>query len=181
MSRIFTVPNFLSSQECIEVLARCKSELELKHALVGKTSIVNLKQRKSSIAKIKDLGLINTRLTEILINNINLRGFNASGLGYFQFTEYKIGEYYHWHIDSGLTFPDRFYSTVIQLNDDYTGGELEVKEDNEVNTLTRGIGNLYMFPSNYIHRVKPISTGIRYSLVNWVKVIKKENIELPLI
>jgi len=38
-----------------------------------------------------------------------------------------------------------------------------------------------VFPSNYIHRVKPISTGIRYSLVNWVKAIKKENIELPLI
>ena len=181
MSRVFTIPNFLSSQECNEVIAKCKSELELKQAALGKSKEVHSKQRKSSIAFIKDLGSVNTRLTEILISNINLRGFNASGLGRFQFTEYKIGEYYDWHTDSGLTFPDRIYSTVIQLNDTYTEGELEVKEGTEVKTLTKGIGSLYVFPSNYIHRVKPISTGIRYSLVNWVKAIKKENIELPLI
>jgi len=181
MSRVFTIPNFLSSQECNEVIAKCKSELELKQAALGKSKEVHSKQRKSSIAFIKDLGSVNTRLTEILISNINLRGFNASGLGHFQFTEYKIGEYYDWHTDSGPTFQDRIYSTVIQLNDTYTEGELEVKEGTEVKTLTKGIGSLYVFPSNYIHRVKPISTGIRYSLVNWVKAIKKENIELPLI
>lgn len=184
MSKVFTIPNFLSSQECTELLARCKSELELKQAAVGQASIVDLKQRKSSIAAIKDLGSVNTRLTEILTNNIKIKGFKFSELESFQFTEYQIGEFYNWHKDSvthNPEFSDRFYSTVIQLNDNYTEGELEVKEGSEVKTLTKGIGNLYMFPSHYIHRVKPISTGIRYSLVNWVKVIKRENVKLPLI
>ena len=178
MSKVVTIPNFLSSQECTEVLGRCISELELKQAGVGETNKVNSYLRKSSTAFIKDLGSINTRLVKILTDNIKIRGFNVSGLEDFQFTEYQIGEFYNWHKDSATynpEFSDRFYSTVIQLNGDYTEGALEVIEGTDVITLPKGIGNLYMFPSNYTHRVKPITTGVRYSLVNWVKVIKNIN------
>jgi predicted 2-oxoglutarate/Fe(II)-dependent dioxygenase YbiX len=175
MSKVFTIPNFLSSQECTEVLARCISELELKQAGIGETNKVNSYLRKSSTAFIKDLGSINTRLVKILTDNIKIRGSNVSGLGDFQFTEYQIGEFYNWHKDSAPEFSDRFYSTVIQLNGAYTEGALEVIEGTDVITLLKGIGNLYMFPSNYTHRVKPITTGVRYSLVNWVKVIKNIN------
>lgn len=178
MSKVITIPNFLSNQECTEVLGRCISELELKQAKVGETNKVNSYLRKSSTAFIKDLGSINTRLVKILTDNIKIRGFNVSGLEDFQFTEYQIGEFYNWHKDSATykpEFSDRFYSTVIQLNGDYTEGALEVIEGKEVITLPKGTGNLYMFPSNYTHRVKPITTGVRYSLVNWVKVVKNIN------
>ena len=86
MSKVFTIPNFLSSQECTEVLARCISELELKQAGVGETNKVNSYLRKSSTAFIKDLGSINTRLVKILTDNIKIRGFYVSGLEDFQFT-----------------------------------------------------------------------------------------------
>ena len=33
-----------------------------------------------------------------------------------------------------------------------------------------GLGNLFIFPSNMLHRVKPIKDGIRYSLVSWLKL-----------
>ena len=178
MSRIFTIPNFLSSQECTEVIAKCKSELELRQAVVGNNKEVNLKHRKSSVAFIEDLGSVNTRLTEILTNSIKIKGFNVSGLENFQFTEYQIGEFYNWHKDSATDnpeFSDRFYSTVIQLNSNYKDGELQVIEDGKEKTLTKGLGTLYMFPSYLTHRVKPISTGTRYSLVSWIKLVKNIN------
>ena len=73
-----------------------------------------------------------------------------------------------------ITEYDRYCSLVIQLNDEYDGGDLQIK-DNENKTLAieKGIGNLILFLSNIEHRVVPIKSGIRYTLVNWVKL--KEN------
>ena len=178
MSRVYTIPNFLTSQECSEVLAACNSKLELRQAVIGKTKEVNLKHRKSSVAFIEDLGSVNSRLIETLTNNVKVKGFSVSGLEHFQFTEYKQGEFYNWHKDSATDnpeFSDRFYSTVIQLNNNYTDGELEVIEDGEERALTKGLGTLYMFPSYLTHRVRPISTGTRYSLVSWIKLVKNIN------
>jgi len=66
-------------------------------------------------------------------------------------------------------------STVIQLNDNYLGGILEIKNSKgNLIPITHKIGNLYMFNSNLRHRVTPVEEGIRYSLVNWISIIKTD-------
>jgi PKHD-type hydroxylase len=71
---------------------------------------------------------------------------------------------------------------VIQLNDEYTGGELEIKDnDNNEITLEKGLGNLFLFYSYIIHRVKPVTSGTRYSLVNWFRLTPIENFKKTLI
>lgn len=52
------------------------------------------------------------------------------------------------------------------LNNDYTGGEL-VMWDDEVIELPAGA--VMVFPSNFLypHEVRPVKTGIRYSFVSW--------------
>jgi len=177
MYQHFTIPNFLSNQECNSLLIKCKEELVLKNASVG-SGKVDFKSRKSSVAFIDDLGFLNNRLQNKLIELVKIKGFWVSGLQSFQFTKYNLGEYYNWHRDSSIdspAFSDRFYSTVIQLNDEYTDGELQLNINNNEITLESGLGNLYMFPSYTMHRVKPITSGIRYSLVNWVKLVENKN------
>ncbi len=44
-----------------------------------------------------------------------------------------------------------------------------------------GAGNLYIFPSNVFHRVMPIESGTRYSLVSWLKLKKIEDHKKTLI
>mgnify|MGYP000595374202 CR=1 FL=1 len=177
MYQHFTIPNFLTTSECTSILSKCKKELTLKNATV-RDGEVNFKSRKSSVAFIDDLGFLNNRLETILIDSVKVKGFSVSGLQPFQFTEYTMGEYYNWHRDSDINnpkFSNRFYSTVIQLNDEYTDGELQLNiDDNEI-TLERGLGTLYMFPSYTLHQVKPITSGVRYSLVNWVKLVENKN------
>ena len=184
MSRVHIIPNFLTKQECTTVLVECKNNLELKQAVIGSKPEVDLKFRKSSVAFIKDLGIVNTKLMTQLTELVKIKGFNISELERFQFTEYQVGEFYNWHRDSATDSPkyaERFYSTVIQLNDDYTDGELEIIMDRKENSLPKGLGTLYLFPSNFMHRVKPISSGIRYSLVNWIKLNKDLNTKSTLI
>ena len=56
-------------------------------------------------------------------------------------------------------------SMSILLNNDYTGGELEIKESPD--KIPNTMGTIIVFPSYFMHRVKPIKRGTRYSLVAW--------------
>jgi PKHD-type hydroxylase len=104
-----------------------------------------------------------------------------------QFTKYKINQYYNWHCDSWdkpYDKPDdlntngkiRKLSVSCQLTDssEYEGGELEFQpRDGEDPGLivpcneARKKGSIIVFPSHVYHRVKPVTKGIRYSLVIW--------------
>ena len=77
---------------------------------------------------------------------------------------------------------DRFTSTVILLNDDYKGGVLEIKNPKgELVSIENKVGTLYIFDSNLRHRVTPVEDGVRYSLVNWVSIIKTNSSQQNLI
>lgn len=65
---------------------------------------------------------------------------------------------------------DRDLSTVLFLNDDFEGGEF-VFPDLRV-TIRPEPGLLVAFPSSqyYAHKVEPVISGTRYSMVNWMTV-----------
>ena len=92
-----------------------------------------------------------------------------------QIARYRKGEYYNWHVDgngirSAPNSPGhvRKISMSILLNDDYTGGELEIKEDGGGSEMPNTTGTIIVFPSYSLHRVKPVKKGTRYSLVAWL-------------
>jgi len=108
-----------------------------------------------------------------------------------QFTKYKLNQYYDWHNDSHRFIYDdknkntygkiRKLSMTCQLTDgsEYEGGELEFDFRNydpnmreEVKHLRKAKeilpkGSIIVFPSFVWHRIKPITKGVRYSLVMW--------------
>lgn len=176
MDNIEIVENFITPEECDFILNKCKKELTLEKASViqNQTNVLQKKARKSSIAWISDLEFLNERLKAKLKECIKINGMEVTGLGSFQFTEYKVDEYYNWHVDSTDTIQrERFTSIVIQLNDNYSGGILEIQNiKGEVVPIENKIGTLYIFNSRLLHRVTPVDVGIRYSLVNWVSLVK---------
>lgn len=104
-----------------------------------------------------------------------------------QFTKYGPGQHYGAHCDSweapydNPSNPDthgkiRKLSVTCSLSDpsEYEGGELEFQFRNQddptpkkkcVEILPRG--SICVFPSFVWHEVKPVTKGIRYSLVIW--------------
>jgi len=58
-------------------------------------------------------------------------------------------------------------SVVGLLNDDFEGGEFVMFEDEEI---PFNIGDIMVFPSLFLypHKVNPIVTGTRFSMVSWV-------------
>ncbi len=109
-----------------------------------------------------------------------------------QFTKYKLNQYYDWHCDSWNKPYDkpnspnehgkiRKLSMTCQLTDgsEYTGGELEfdfrnydphMRDESIHRVQCKEIlpkGSIIVFPSFVWHRVKPVTSGTRYSLVVW--------------
>jgi PKHD-type hydroxylase len=89
-----------------------------------------------------------------------------------QYTEYPHGNgHYDWHIDIGpASINHRKISIVVQLSDpeEYEGGELEIWSGATPVTIPKKKGNIVIFPSFLMHRVTPVTKGLRKSLVLWV-------------
>lgn len=177
-----TIKGFLSSSECEDILRSSLLEYNLERALINGTTLDD-SSRKSSTAFIENIPTIDDRLKQILRENISVKGFDVTGLGPYQFTKYSVGEYYHWHTDSDSgRAKNRYCSIVIQLNDEYEGGNLEYIDTNSIKTqFERGIGNLFIFFSDILHRVTSVTSGVRYSLVNWVSLNENKNYKKTLI
>jgi len=108
-----------------------------------------------------------------------------------QFTKYEKGQYYDWHCDSWdepYLYPNdpqnpknnkvRKLSVTVSLSDpkEYKGGELEFDFRNKDPHKKKQIvkckeilpkGSLVVFPSFVWHRVCPVKSGERNSLVIW--------------
>ena len=91
-----------------------------------------------------------------------------------QYTEYfDNGGHYDWHLDMGPGYPgnQRKISMTVQLSDgkDYSGGEFEMMRGRGgIEQLPKGKGTVLVFPSFLLHRVTPVTRGVRKSLVLWL-------------
>lgn len=91
-----------------------------------------------------------------------------------QYTEYngEEGGGYDWHLDVGPhPLSHRKISITVQLSDpnDYEGGDLEIwTSGKEPLKAPKGKGAVVMFPSYLLHRITPVTKGVRKSLVLWV-------------
>jgi PKHD-type hydroxylase len=89
-----------------------------------------------------------------------------------QYGEYRDGGHYDYHYDAPLRAKDndnRKLSFSILLNDlsEYEGGELELPGPGYGKFQIKKNCVLF-FPSNMLHRVCPVTSGVRKSLVGWV-------------
>jgi PKHD-type hydroxylase len=99
--------------------------------------------------------------------NFDIWGYQDS----LQFTNYYgDGGHYDWHADLGPNMSNRKLSVVLQLSDpkDYVGGQLEMNLGASIISVPQQYGLLCFFPSFVLHRVTPLTSGTRTSLVTWL-------------
>jgi PKHD-type hydroxylase len=103
--------------------------------------------------------------------------YNIDGFEAFQYTVYrsKNKQHYDWHIDADNTSANyiRKISASIILTDpdDYEGGEFQLVPHGRVDepfTVKPKRGDAIFFSSWMPHRVCPVTSGVRKSLVCWV-------------
>jgi len=85
--------------------------------------------------------------------------------------KYSVGQSYNIHTDQFSNSP-RHLSVIMNLNDDYEGGDLVFtdQKEKEIKRIKLGKGTIIFFPSNFMypHKIEPITKGTRYSIVAWL-------------
>jgi PKHD-type hydroxylase len=118
---------------------------------------------------------LHARLEEMVLR-INAQFFNFDLFGLneaFQYTVYEGAEggHYGWHVDVGeRNYEPRKISLSLQLSDPsgYQGGDLMLQAGDGEYKAEKARGALIAFPSFVLHRVMPVTSGTRKSLVIWV-------------
>ena len=90
-----------------------------------------------------------------------------------QYTIYDSkGSHYDWHRDIGGNDPiqkARINVAVLQLSNpgDYKGGVLQIKHGDEIIDVMKTKGMVTTFPIELLHRVTPLVSGVRKTLIMW--------------
>lgn len=131
--------------------------------------------RKSKVTYISDIenGWIYDKLTmATILTNANVYKFDILGFhGKLQLSKYEEGDFYGWHMDSGKAKnSQRKLSISVQLSDpgEYEGGELQFLKGGHPVDVPKTKGTAIIFPSYVYHRVQPVTSGTRLSIVGWI-------------
>lgn len=163
--------NVISKEDCKEILSFAKNKWQS-----GKIHDDELskKYRNSDIvwySEKKYFELVENIAIEVC-NDPRVQWLvNADTIETMQITRYKVGQYYDFHIDGNgfdrmpANNKARKISMSIILNNNFKGGEFEFLVHGGIKS---SIGTAIIFPSWIPHRVKPVTKGIRYSLVAWI-------------
>ena len=96
----------------------------------------------------------------------------SSKINQIDLLKYSPGGKYEIHTDH-FTTSIRHLSIIMNLNDDYEGGDLIFtdQKEKEIKKLKLEKGSIVFFPSNFMypHGIQPITKGTRYSIVAWLQ------------
>jgi PKHD-type hydroxylase len=167
------------SDDDIKQIIEVCDKITLNKATVGGEGAVVDKIRKTKIGWIQlspETDFIYSRLGDIA-NRLNGQFFDFDIWGFVEDLQYTVYEgtdegHYTWHLDRGIgndTSP-RKLSLVLQLSDpsEYEGGDLEIMSEVEPTQVKKEKGLVAAFPSFMLHRVTPVTKGIRRTLVVWL-------------
>jgi len=164
-----------SSEEVNLIVKNSKNYESQKATIVGEDNENSIRKSNIKWLPVNDeWNWVYERLSsQIMEANKALWQFNLkSVIDQIQYTEYEgNGGHYDWHMDIGPgKISHRKISIVVQLSDpsEYVGGDLELKTGADQVVVPRGKGNVVVFPSFLLHRVVPLTSGNRKSLVLWV-------------
>ena len=109
--------------------------------------------------------------------NDKFYGYDIFGFDQVQYTVYEQGDHYDYHIDMmlGDKVPDHMhfsrklsFSLILTDDVDFQGGEFEIMVDSDSPIKAeQKRGRILAFPSFIVHRVKPVTSGVRKSIVFW--------------
>lgn len=168
--------NGFSKEEITQIITIGESKT-LTDATVGNNeNNPEIRRTKVSWLSYQDLPWLYDRMGYIgrMLNSQFFR-YDISGFSEdFQYTKYEGKEegYYDWHMDTGYSTngsPARKLTMVLFLSspDEYEGGEFQFRTGNEIQTAKKDQGLIHAFPGFILHKVTPVTRGVRRSLVVW--------------
>lgn len=185
---IYKVPNFLTDEECDSLISeynKREDESGLEHCQDANTGIdtyssfnvIQLNKGTSSFDLVfkKTEEAINCYCDYLQsFNSFHMPLIREASMRYshtFRLMKYEVGSKIHPHTDHD---PFVYGSITFNLNEDYTGGIFSFFNGKHEVDLKKG--DMMIWPADYfwVHEVKPIESGVRYSTNGFLQALPIE-------
>lgn len=185
----YFIDSFLSSDECDDLIvigeSHTLSEMKSSKFINGKL----VESNKEYVGN-KRLGcyFLDEFLLEPLLNKItkriiktsnDLKPFNSieyNRITKYSFNRYSEGHFLDWHEDKHEIINGATLTYILQLNDNYEGGNIKYSIEGVEYVIPKIKGSVFIFDSNITHCVTNVLSGIRYSINAWPSSFKKVNL-----
>ena len=171
--KIINNPNLNWEDSCLEYLDKNQT-----------TQKSNSSIRNSKICFLEYYEEINKLFTKMILEYNRLYSgwnYDIDWIEDIQVTRYSEGDFYDWHVDASSRNivrngkeSNRKISVTVFLNDpeEYDGGEFDLelyspKNNVRYKSFKLSKKSMVVFPSDKWHRVRPVTSGVRKSLVIW--------------
>jgi predicted 2-oxoglutarate/Fe(II)-dependent dioxygenase YbiX len=165
--------DFLSKDLCDIIINKYNDDDVLEDAVSVNNStlekVQNYNFNKRKIVKVSpetssELKLISSKILELINHNSEVK---FEKIVSFSFNKYREGDFLDWHSDLSEIRKGSTTTVVIELNEEYTGGEFDYIIDGINHSLDKNAGSIFIFDSTTKHRVREIKSGERFSLNCW--------------
>ena len=181
------IENFLTEEECKSIIDLGNSteliQMKSSYFVNGKLISENLEYKGNKrmgsyfTDELLDLPILKTITNKIISLSNELNPYNGiiyNGVPKYSFNRYGEGDFLDWHPDNHEILNGATITFVIQLNDNYGGGDVRYSINEIEHTVNKKQGSVFIFDSNLLHSVNTITNGLRYSINVWPsKLIKK--------
>lgn len=170
---IFTIPNLFSPEE----VAALREQLASAEMVDGKVTAgwhaKAIKQNQQLDAKHSAAKpLIDQVRQTILKHPLFQAAARPRQVHTVRFNRYSDGMSYGRHTDNALMNghrSDLSFTLFLSDPDSYAGGELVVEGIDSEQPYKLPAGSALVYPSSNLHRVEPVTSGVRWAAVGWVQ------------
>ena len=187
-SDYYFIPSGINSDVCNVIVDSFKNKPLEDSSIIGSSSIDDYEQPgevNSKIRSSKQLWIATDHwvsgMMAHFVHCANYDMFNYDIVQWADQIQYTVYEgknsHYSWHKDSNRsTFSydgtplirKLSISLCLSSKDDYDGGEFQIMYGHkDMKTIKLDVGDVIVFSSDCVHRVRPLKSGKRISLVGW--------------
>ncbi len=178
------VPGILNADQ----VAACRARLSTAAWADGRITAGYQSSRAKNNLQLREDDAVARELSGVIRDALNRNGVFMSGaLPRHIFTPlfncYRAGDAFGNHIDNavrydgaqrrgGMALPirtDLSATLFLSAPEEYQGGELVIEEAFGEKRIKLAAGDLILYPATSVHRVEPISNGVRLACFFWIQ------------
>jgi PKHD-type hydroxylase len=182
---LIRIPQVLTAQE----VKQCREALETAEWGDGRGTAGYLSSRVKDNAQVPEGHPVARRLGDMILNALDKNQLFISAALPLKvvpplFNRYSGGQSYGGHIDGAVRpvfgTPHRVrtdLSATLFLSEpqDYEGGELVVEDPLGERRIKIPAGDMVLYPGTSVHRVEPVTRGVRLAAFFWIQSMVRED------
>lgn len=176
---ILHIPNVLSTEQLIECRKMLDNATWIDGKLTAGSQAINVKTNRQLAENDKLLEYLRDVITKALNRNpLFISATLPSHIISPFVNRYENGGAYGNHVDNSILYDNRVgksFRTDVSCSlfftepDEYEGGEMVIEDTFGTHEVKLPAGDLILYPSTSLHRVEPVTSGVRMVSFMWVQ------------